>query len=204
MNKLKLRYFDSTYDLALQDDAFVENGGHKFLYEYRSTRVHANFVEFEIDGKNLMSRFWSGEHRKFLNFFTGLLGYISRGYDELMISYLLGQEISEDLIINVFEGYQQAHDQSTIDDLLRVFKGNKLLIYGYPICGYGESCGGIKLQIEIHERFCHWYISPEHEYWFERKAYENELQQYLKRMQQNEQELDASMGLYHYYDRQPK
>ncbi|MEL6973220.1 MAG: hypothetical protein AAFO02_23860 [Bacteroidota bacterium] len=204
MNKLALHFFDNVYDLALQDEAFIENGGHKFLYEYRDTPYHASFVEFSIDDTHLMSRFWEGEHRKFLSFFRGLLGYVSKVYDELIISYLLQQEISRDAILRAFAKHPHAYEEASVDDLLRLFGGKELLIYGCPVCGYDYSCGGIKLRVEADQHAYYWYISPEHEYRFAKQQYKDALQQYLKRIRNNDLELDTSMNLYQFYHRLSK
>lgn len=194
MNTLKIKYFDNLLDYVKSDKDFIQNSGHKFLYEYE--KQLDSFMEYEIDGKNLMSFFWDGDYRGFLAYNTGLLGFVSRAYDELMIKYFLKTSISRADIIGIYKKYGISIKEQRIDFLIEEFEKDNLVIYGCRVC---LDCTRVKLKIELSEDHYIWTISPEHKYTFGKEDYEKEFMSYRLKVRENSFGKEASVNLYQFW-----
>ena len=194
VSQLKLKYFDNLFDFVQSDKEFLENKGHKFLYEY-DERLYS-FIEFEIDGEYLHKLLWKGKSRGFLSINVGLLGLISKAYDELIIRYLLKKEISKSTVISVYEGHnEKLKDSTVINRVHQEFNKESLIIYACRAC---LDCTLIRLHIGKHEDHYSWYFKGNLTLIFEKEAYEKELLAYLHKIRNNVFTQEESLGLYQF------
>ena len=152
-------------------------------------------MEFEIDGKMFINKFWGNKHRGFLHSYAGLLGRISRAYDELMLRYLLKLDISKSDVVNAHDRYEIKTSPFRIDLLTRQFNRDVLVIYCSSAHLYSTQ---FKLNIEKTEQSYIWYFGPGHKYTFQKEAYEMELNAYKNKLEENNFTASEAINLYKY------
>jgi len=194
VNRLKIKYFNNLLDFAKCDKEFMQNSGHKYLHEYKGEQLKS-FMEYEIDGELLITKFWKGNQRGFLGFNVGLLGLINRAYDDLMIKYFLKVKISKSDILNIYERYKVKVSSTQIDNLVKEFEKDELVIYACKAC---LDCTKVRLNIESDNNQYSWSISPEHKYTFQKEEYELEFTSYRTKLQENRFNEIESMNLYQF------
>lgn len=192
MNRLKIKHFNNILDFAKSDSEFVQNSGHKFLYEYEREQLNS-FMEYEIDGELLITKFWDGNYRGFLGHNVGLLGLINRAYDELMINSFLKIKMSKSDIKEIYENYKIKISSTQIDELTSEFERKYLLIYACKVC---LDCTTVRLNIKLENNRYLWSISPEHKYTFQREQYESEFKLYRTKIREKRFNNLESMDLY--------
>lgn len=194
MNSLKIKFFNNLLDFAKSDNEFFQNSGHKFLHEYKENFI-SSFMEYEIDGELLITKFWNGDHRGFLGCCVGLLGLMNRAYDELMIKVFLQSKVSRMDIIEAHEKYKIKISPDRIDWLTNEFEKKDLLIYGCRIC---LDCFKVRLSIESDNDRYYWHINSEHIYIFQKEQYESVLKSYRSKIQEGRFKEEEFMNLYRF------
>lgn len=192
MNSLKIKHFNNLLDFAKSDSEFIQNSGHKFLYEYEGEQLNS-FMEYEIDGELLITKFWGGKYRGFLGYNVGLLGLINRAYDELMINSFLNKKMSKSDIQDIYEKYKIKISSTQIDELTSEFERKDLLIYACKAC---LDCTKVRLNIKLDNNRYLWSISSEHKYIFQREQYESEFKSYRTTLREKRFNNLESLGLY--------
>ena len=143
----------------------------------------------------MITKFWKGDYRGFLNFNVGLLGLINKAYDELLINALLLEKMSKNEIQHIYDRHKVKNKADQLDYLVNLFEKDEILIYGCKAC---LECTQVKLKVKYEENYYHWSINPEHQYKFDKTEYENELKKYKFKIRNNTFDNFELMDLYQF------
>ena len=169
------------------------NKGHKFPYEYDK---YDGFMEFEIDGENLHRFLRDKKDRVLMDHVVGLLGLLSRSYDELIIRYLLKKEISKSDIISAFARYGDDIEESSVVSRVHMeFNREYVMLYGCRAC---LDCHSLGPSVGKHQHHYTWHFKWGATLIFKKEEYERELLAYLSKIRNHSFTLEESIGLYQF------